>query len=49
MGLAECKDRNKLWQQILNPLLEAKSIEITIPDKPSSRKQQYRLPPAASF
>jgi hypothetical protein len=28
---------------VLRPLLDAKFIEMTIPDKPTSSKQKYRL------
>ncbi|MBK6849139.1 MAG: hypothetical protein IPG96_16945 [Proteobacteria bacterium] len=35
-------DRTKFSDQILRPLLEARLVEMTIPDKPRSSKQQYR-------
>lgn len=36
-------NRTKFRDQVLNPLLNAGLIEMTIPDKPRSSKQQYRL------
>ncbi|MGP8283570.1 MAG: Fic family protein, partial [Desulfomonilaceae bacterium] len=36
-------DRTKFRRQVLNPLIEAGFIEMTIPDKPQSSKQEYRL------
>lgn len=36
-------NRTKFRQQVLNPLLEAGLIAMTIPDKPCSIKQRYRL------
>ena len=35
-------DRTKFRHQVLAPLLEAGLLEMTIPDKPTSSKQQYR-------
>lgn len=43
MELAGRKDRTKFRHQVLNPLLVAGWIEMTIPHKPRSSKQQYRL------
>lgn len=35
-------DRSKFRNQVLNPLMEAGLIEMTIPGKPRSSKQRYR-------
>ena len=39
----ELKDRTHVRERYINPALEAKLIEYTIPDKPNSRLQKYRL------
>ena len=36
-------DRTKFRHQVLNPLIEMQLIEMTMPDKPRSSKQKYRL------
>lgn len=43
MKLAGRTDRTKFRNQVLKPLLDAGFIEMTIPDKPTSSKQKYRL------
>ena len=42
MAVVGRKDRTKFRNQVLRPLLDAGWIEMTIPDKPTSRKQRYR-------
>ncbi|MEY3760861.1 MAG: hypothetical protein RIR39_2352 [Pseudomonadota bacterium] len=43
MTLLKRTDRTKFKDQILNPLIKAGLVEPTIPDKPTSSKQKYRL------
>ena len=43
MALAGRTNRTKFRDQVLNPLLSANIISMTIPDKPNSRLQKYRL------
>jgi len=43
MAVTGRSDRTKFRDQVLMPLLEAGLIEMTIPDKPRSSKQRYRL------
>ena len=43
MKIAGRADRTKFRNQVLNPLIEAELLEMTIPDKPSSSKQKYRV------
>jgi ATP-dependent DNA helicase RecG len=43
MEIAKRTDRTKFRNQVLNPLLNAELLEMTIPDKPRSSKQKYRL------
>lgn len=43
MAPLERSNRTKFRDQVLNPLVDADLIEMTIPDKPQSSKQRYRL------
>ena len=42
MKISGRTNRTKFRNQVLRPLLEDGFMEMTIPDKPSSSKQQYR-------
>jgi len=46
MAITGRSDRTKFKHQVLNPLIEAGFIEMTVPDKPRSSKQRYRTTPA---
>jgi ATP-dependent DNA helicase RecG len=39
----DADQHTKFRDQVLNPLLEEGLVEMTIPDKPRSSKQRYRL------
>jgi len=43
MAILESKHRDSFTENYLKPALEAGFIEMTIPDKPKSRLQKYRL------
>jgi hypothetical protein len=43
MALLDRTNRTKFKRQVLNPLLDSGLLEMTIPDKPTSSKQKYRL------
>lgn len=43
MEIAGRSDRTKFRNQVLNPLLDSGFMEMTIPDKPRSSNQKYRL------
>ena len=43
MEIAGRSDRTKFRHQVVSPLLEEGLIEMTIPSKPTSRLQKYRL------
>ena len=38
-------NRTKFRDQVLHPLMEAELVEMTVPEKPRSSKQRYRLAP----
>jgi len=40
------KSRTKFRIQFIQPLLDLGLIQMTIPDKPNSRLQKYRITPA---
>ena len=43
MAVAGRKDRTKFRNQVLRPLVNAGWMKMTNPDKPTSRKQRYRI------
>jgi ATP-dependent DNA helicase RecG len=43
MEIAGRTDRTKFRNQVLNSLIGAGLLEMTVPDKPRSSKQKYRL------
>ena len=43
MEIAGRTDRTKFRNQVLNPLIESGLLEMTVPDKPRSSKQKYRV------
>jgi len=43
MAIVKRANRTKFRDQVLNPLLNAGLVEMTIPEKPRSSKQKYRL------
>lgn len=45
MAVTGRTNRTKFRDQVLKPLLAAEFIEMTIPDKPTSSRQKYRLTP----
>jgi ATP-dependent DNA helicase RecG len=42
MAPSGVKNRTRFRDQVVAPLLDAGLLEMTIPDKPRSSKQQYR-------
>ena len=45
MAVLDLKDRMHFANEYLQPALDSGMIEMTIPDKPRSSKQKYRLTP----
>ena len=45
MAMAGRTDRTKFRNQVLKPLIDAGFVEMTLPEKPRSSKQRYRLTP----
>jgi ATP-dependent DNA helicase RecG len=43
MTVSGRSDRTKFRNQVLNPFIDAGLVEMTIPEKPRSSKQKYRL------
>ena len=43
MAVLGRSNRTKFRDQVLNPMLRAGLVEMTIPSKPRSSKQEYRL------
>jgi len=43
MAVTSRTDRTKFRHQVMTPLLDEELVEMTIPDKPTSSKQKYRL------
>ncbi|MGJ0514250.1 MAG: Fic family protein [Methylomicrobium sp.] len=43
MALLNRKDRTKFRQQVLAPLIDLGLVEATVPDRPTSSRQKYRL------
>jgi ATP-dependent DNA helicase RecG len=43
MGTLNLKDKKSFVERYISPAIEQDLIELTIPDKPTSSKQQYRL------
>ena len=42
----EIKERNYFRKAYLSPAIKAGLLEMTLPDKPRSKNQKYRLTPA---
>jgi len=43
MTLMQRRNRTKFRDHVLKPMMDAGLIEMTIPDKPTSSKQKYRI------
>ena len=45
MTMLKRTNRTKFRDQVLKPLLDSAFIEMTLPDKPTSSLQKYRITP----
>ena len=43
MTVAERTNRTKFRDQVIQPLMDQGLLEMTLPDKPTSSQQKYRL------
>ena len=43
MAVAKRSDRTKFRHQVIQPLMDQGLLEMTLPDKPTSSQQKYRL------
>lgn len=43
MAVAKRSDRTKFRHEVIQPLMDQGLLEMTLPDKPTSSQQKYRL------